>query len=253
MTDMLTEKPNNTAFNQIIVDEELENLLKAGIHLGHAKSKNHPSMQLFIFGVRNGVSIIDLTKTKEKLHEALDFIKSIAAKNGTVLMVGTRPAAKKIVAGTAERNKMPYLAERWIGGALTNLKVILKRIEYMENLEKEKAEGGFEKYTKKERLDKIEEINRLHKMFHGLRPLKKLPDAVFIVNIIEDETALREANRLKIPVIALVDTNSNNILVDWPIPSNDDSLPAVQYMVSRVGEAIEEGHKAAESKMTNDS
>lgn len=246
MSDILAEKSNSAVFGQMTVDEELENLLKAGVHLGHAKSKNHPSMQPFIFGLRNNISIIDLTKTKENLHKALDFIKSVVAKNGTVLMVGTRPAAKKIVAEIAEKNKMPYLVERWIGGALTNFKVILKRIEYMENLEKEKAEGGFEKYTKKERLDKTEEISRLQKMFHGLRPLKRLPDAVFIVNIVEDETAQREAKRLKIPLVALVDTNSNTTLVDWAIPSNDDSMPAVRYMVERVGQAIEEGKKSAE-------
>ena len=250
MTDIAVEKSNNAVLNQPVADEELEALLKAGIHLDHAKSKNHPSMQPFIFGVRNNISILDLTKTKEKLHKALDFIKSVAAKNGLILLVGTRPAAKKIVVEVAEKNKMPYLTERWIGGALTNFKVIAKRVEYMENMEKEKAEGGFEKYTKKERLDKDEEILKLQKMFHGLRPLKRLPEAVFVVNIIENETPVREAKILKIPVVALVDTNSNVSLIDWPIPSNDDALPAVRYMVERVGEAIEEGYKEQKTQST---
>jgi small subunit ribosomal protein S2 len=252
MTDIAVEKSNNAVLGQPFTDEELEALLKAGVHLGHAKSKNHPSMQPFIFGLRNNISIIDLTKTKEKLHQALDFIKSVVAKNGIILLVGTRPAAKKIVAEVAEKSNMPYLTGRWIGGALTNFKVIVKRVEYMENLEKEKAEGGFEKYTKKERLDKDEEIIRLQKMFHGLRPLKRLPEAVFVVNMIEDETPVREARRLKIPSIALTDTNSNVSLLDWPIPSNDDAMPAVKYMVERIGQAIEEGKKMAEAaKISN--
>ena len=197
--------------------------------------------------------LLDLVKTREALNRALDFLKSISSRKGLILLVGTRPAAKKIVTETAEKTKMPYLADRWIGGTLTNFKVIAKRVEYMENLEKEKASGGFEKYTKKERLKKDEEIAKLQKMFHGLRQLKRLPEAVFVVNIVEDETPVREARILKIPVAALVDTNSNIKLIDWPIPSNDDALPAVRYMVGRIGQAIEEGQKVSEiPKITND-
>lgn len=227
------------------VDQEIEEMMKAGVHLGHAKTKNHPAMQPYIFGVRNTISLIDLTKTKEKLVEALGFIKGIAAKGGLVLLVGTRPAARKIILEVAEKTKMPYFVERWIGGTLTNFKVISKRVEYMETLEKEKASGDFEKYTKKERMNKEEEIVRLRKIFDGLRLLKRLPDALFIVDITHDDTAVREARRMKIPLVALCDTNSNADLVDYPIPSNDDALPAVRYMVGRVGAGIEEGQKEA--------
>lgn len=222
-------------------DEEIEAMIKAGVHLGHAKTKNHPAMKPYIFGVRNTVALIDLIKTKEKLALALDFLRKIAAGGGLVLLVGTRPAARKAILETAEKTKMPYFVERWIGGTLTNFKVISKRVEYMEGLEKEKASGGFEKYTKKERMDKDKEILRLNKFFDGLRPLKRLPDAVFIVDITEDTTALREARRIKIPLAALCDTNSPCDKVDYPIPSNDDALTAVRYMVGKVGEAIEEG------------
>ena len=223
------------------VDFEIEEMMKAGVHLGHAKSKNHPAMQPYVFGVRNTISLIDLLKTKEKLAAALEFVKNISAGGGMILFVGTRPAAREAVAEAAKKTKMPYFVERWIGGALTNFKVISKRVEYMERLEKEKTGGEFEKYTKKERMKKEEEITHLSKLFDGLRMMKRLPDAVFIVDITHDDTAIREARRMKIPMMALCDTNSNADLVQYPIPSNDDALPAVRYMVQRIGQAIEEG------------
>lgn len=225
----------------ISVDPEIEALMKAGVHLGHAKTKNHPAMQPYLFGVRNTISILDLTKTKEKFAEATTFFKNVAAKGGLVLLVGTRPAARKIIMEVAEKTKMPFFTERWIGGTLTNFKVISKRVEYMERLEKEKAGGEFEKYTKWERMKKEEEIVRLRRFFDGLRTLKRLPDAVFIVDITHDDTAVREVRRIKIPLVALCDTNSNAGLVDYIIPSNDDALPAVRYMVGKIGEAIEQG------------
>lgn len=225
------------------MDPEIETLMKAGVHLGHARSKNHPAMQPYIFGVRNTVSVLDLAKTKEKLAEALAFVTGVVAKGGLILLVGTRPAARRIISEVAERTKMPSFTERWIGGTLTNFKVIAKRVEYMGELEREKASGEFAKYTKKERMKKEEEIVRLRKIFDGLRTLVRLPDAVFIVDITHDDTAVREARRMKIPIIALCDTNSNADLVTHPIPSNDDALPAVRYMVERVGDAIVEGQR----------
>lgn len=226
-----------------VLDSEMEEMIKAGIHLGHAKTKDHPAMKPHIFGVRNTISVIDLTKTKEKLAEALTFLREKAAGGGLVLLVGTRPAARKSILEVAERTGMPYFVERWIGGTLTNFKVITQRVQYMEQLEREQKSGEFEKYTKKERMKKQEEIVHLKKNFDGLRTLKRLPDAVFIVDITHDDTAVREARRLKIPVAALCDTNSNAALVDYPIPSNDDALPAVRYMAGKIGEAIEEGQR----------
>lgn len=224
-------------------DPEVEEMLKAGIHLGHAKTKNHPSMQSYIFGVRNTISILDLIQTKEKLAAALEFVKQTAGRGGLILLVGTRPAGRKVIREVAGRTEMPYFTERWIGGTLTNFKVISKRVEYMERLEREKESGEFEKYTKRERMKKEEEIVRLRRFFDGLRPLKRLPDAVFVVDATHDTTAVREANRIKIPVVALVDTNSDASKIQWPIPSNDDALPAVRYMVGKIGQAIEDGKK----------
>lgn len=244
---------NEIAQNHVVTEQtppstdsemsEIEEMLKSGIHLGHAKGKNHPSMREYIFGVRNTVSILDLIKTKENFARALGFLKEIAAKGGLILLVGTRPAARKIILEVAEKTRMPYFVERWIGGTLTNFKVISKRVEYMEKLEREKESGELSKYTKREQMKKEEEIVRLRKFFDGLRRLKRLPQAVFIVDTTEDTTAVREARSSKIPIVALADTNSDASKIDYPIPSNDDALPAVRYMVGKIGEAIAEGQK----------
>lgn len=246
MIEVTTENNLNMSFAP--VDPEIEAMMKAGVHLGHAKSKNHPAMQPYIFGVRNTISLIDLTKTKQKLAEALEFLKDVASRGGLILFVGTRPAARKIILEIAENTKMPYVVERWIGGAFTNFKVISKRVQYMEKLESEKASGDFEKYTKKERMKKEEEIVRLRKIFDGLRAMKRLPDAMVVVDITHDTTAIHEAKTVKVPVIALVDTNSNIASVDYPIPSNDDALPAVRYMMERIRGAVEQGLKIAQEK-----
>ena len=231
-----------------LADPELEEMMKAGVHLGHAKSKTNPAMQPYIFGVRNTIAIIDLVKTKAKLAEALEMIQGISSKGGMILFVGTRPAARKIICEIAGKTNMPFFVERWIGGTLTNFRVISKRIQYMEGLERDRATGEFEKYTKKERARKDEEIQRLNRFFDGLRLLKRLPDAVFIVDTTHDTTALAEARKMKIPVVALADTNSQLGLIMYPIPSNDDALPAVRYMTRRIGEAIEEGQRTFQSQ-----
>ena len=205
-------------------------------------------MAPYIFGMRNTISILDLVKTKEKLHAALQYLRDTAAKGGIVLLVGTKPSSRKLILGIAEKTKMPYFVERWIGGTLTNFKVISKRVEYMETLERERAGGELEKYTKREQLKKGEEINRLKKFFDGLRLLKRLPDALFVVDVIQDTTAIREAKRVHIPVVALVDTNSDPRNIDFPIPANDDALPALRYMLGRIEEAIEEGLKVGTEK-----
>mgnify|MGYP001557899895 CR=1 FL=1 len=250
LAGMVEATSNNTMsiFTPSEPDPEMEAMLKAGVHLGHSKSKNHPSMQSHLFGIRNTVSVIDLVSTKEKLGAAEEFVKGVAARGGLVLLVGTRPAARKAIQEIGERTRMPYFVERWIGGTLTNFKVISKRVEYMERLEHEKTTGDFEKYIKKERMGKEEEIVRLRKIFDGIRPLKRLPEALFIVDTTHDTTAIREARRMKIPIAALVDTNANASMIDYPIPSNDDALPAVRYMMERIGRAIEEGMKMAEQK-----
>lgn len=238
----------NSALLSPIVDPEIEVMMKAGVHLGHAKGKTHPAMKPYIFGVRNTISVIDLTKTKEKLDTALEFIKGVASRGEQVLLVGTRPAARRAILEVIERVKMPYYIDRWIGGTMTNFEEISRRVAYLEQLEKGKGSGEWEKYTKKEQIERGKELERLKKNFEGIRSMKRMPGAVFIVDINEDVTAVREARRKKVPLVALVDTNSNVDLIDYPIPSSDDALPAVRYMVGRIAEAIEEGQKQAKEK-----
>lgn len=230
--------------------KEVESMLKAGVHLGHAKSKNHPAMKPYIYGVRNTIAIIDLMKTEEKLKKAMDALREISARGGMVLLVGTRPGMRRVLLETAEKTQMPYFVERWIGGTLTNYKMIHKRIEHMETLEKEKETGEFDKYTKKERLRKDDEIMRLRRFFDGLRKLTRMPDAVVVVDTTHDTLAIREAKKMNIPVIALCDSNANINLVDFPIPSNDHALPAVTYMLGKFVEAIEEGKRQHTEKKT---
>lgn len=235
-----------------ILDHEIEEMIKAGVHIGHAKSKNHPAMEPYLFGIRNNISIIDILKTKEKLDQALNFLRDLSSKNGLILFVGTRPAARAAVAEAALATSMPFVTERWIGGTLTNFKMISQRVSYMEKLEEESSSGGFEKYTKKEKMLKESELANLRKSFDGLRRLKKLPDALFIVDILEDETALREAKKKNIPVVALVDTNVNADLADWPVPSSDDALLAVRYMVKKIKEAILEGKQTPDANVASE-
>ena len=222
-------------------DADVKAMIEAGVHIGHTKNKRHPAMESYIWSVKNGISIIDLTKTRDKLNEAETFLKNIAAKNGAILFVGTRPAAKDIVKESAGALGMPYVNERWIGGTLTNFKVISKRIELLFDLEKKQSSGEFEKYTKKERMLFEKDIARLKHDFEGLRLLNRLPAALFVVNIPQDEIAVREAVRMNIPVVALTDTNANPKMIDYPIPSNDDAISVIRYMLTCIVRAVEEG------------
>lgn len=227
------------------VDPEVEAMLKAGVHLGHARSKRNAGMVPFIWGVRNGIDIIDLTKTTEKLSEALAFLTASARQGRLLLFVGTRPAARDLVAKLAADLGHPYVNVHWIGGTLTNFSVISKRIQMLIAIEAEAASGGFEHLPKKERIRKTAELDRLRENFDGLRRLERLPDAIVIVDLSEDDLALREARRMKIPVVALTDTNTDPRSVSYPIPSNDDARPAITYMLEQMAEAIRQGQREA--------
>ncbi len=229
------------------VDPEIAEMMAAGVHRGHAISKHHPAMQPYLWGVRNGIDIIDLSKTQAKLRDALGFLKDLAGRGGLPLLVGTSPAAKRAVGELAKEFGCPVVTERWIGGTLTNFKVISKRIERLEELEREKASGAWEKFTKVEQLRLDEEIERLKRNFDGLRPLRRVPDALFIVSVAKDTAPLREARRIGIPIVALVDTNADPRPVSFPIPANDDARPAIEYMLRRMAEALREGQALASS------
>lgn len=235
--------PLAESFSREANDPELQEMLEAGVHRGHAKTRNHSSMQQYLYGVRNTLSIIDLVSTREKLRGTLEFLTGQASKGALILFVGTRPAARRVLIEVAKRTNMPYCIERWIGGTLTNFDVIRPRVEHMERLERERASGGFEKYTKLERLKLDEEIERLRRNFEGLRMLTRRPDVLVVVNVTEDYTAVREGARLNIPVVALADTNSNITGIQYAIPSNDDALSSVRYMLGRIADAVEKGQQ----------
>lgn len=223
-------------------------MIKAGVHFGHRVSKWHPKMKPYIFTARNTVHIIDLEKTVEKLKEALEFVKKIAEEGGTILIVGTKKSIREIVKKWAIECKMPYVTESWIGGTLTNFFTIYKLVEKLKHLEAEKEKGELEKYTKKEQLEFDREIKRLDEMVGGIRDLEGLPQALYIVDLKEEKTALREAQRKGIPVVAMVDTNVNPENVDFPIPANDDAIKSVEMMTRLVKEAVEEGQASGKVK-----
>ena len=221
--------------------EELSmmNMLKAGVHFGHKKAKKHPKMDEYIFSIRNEISIIDLSKTKSKLNEAINFVKDVSVNGGTILFVGTKKQAKKITKEAAEKCDMPYVTERWLGGTFTNFEKIIASIKRLENIVSQKENGELEKkYNKKERLEIDREIARLERKFGGIKNMKKIPDAVFVIDIKENDIAVIESNTKKIPVIALIDTNADPSLVNYPIPANDDAIGSISLMANAIADAI---------------
>ena len=219
-------------------------MLKTGVHFGHKKAKKHPKMEQYIYTVRNGINIIDLSATKSKLDEALKYVKEISLNRGTILFVGTKKQAKKIIEETAKKCDMPYVTERWLGGTFTNFDKISASINRLEKMVEQKESGELEKkYNKKERLEIDREIKRLERKFGGIKKMKKLPEAVFIIDVKEDKTAVLESITKKIPIIALVDTNVDPTIINYPIPSNDDAIGSIKLITSAVVETIVENRK----------
>jgi len=232
--------------NKIKIDPE--ELFRAGMHFGHQTFRWHPKMQPFIFGVREGVHIIDLEKTAQLLAQALEAIEDQVAKGGIILLVGTKRQAKELIAEAAEKVKMPYVNARWPGGLLTNFSTLKKRIQYLADLLSGKVEMEREHLTKKERSVLAKERERLKQNFKGLLPLKELPKMVFIVDVLKEKTALREANRLGIPLVAMVDTNVDPTPIDFVVPANDDAIQSIRLVLKLVTEAIERGQARQEKE-----
>ena len=216
----------------------LEEMAKTGLHFGHRTSKCHPKMKPYLAGVKNTIHIIDLEKTAQKLKEALNFVQEIILQNKILLLVGTKIQMKGLVKEIATDLGLPYVNERWLGGTFTNFEVIKKRIAYFKDLEKKRAEGGFEKYTKKERSDIDQKLKDLEIKLGGIKNMERLPDAIFVLDIKKDETAIREAKKKGIPVIGIAHTNTDPTLADYPIPANDDAISSVKYILDKVKEAI---------------
>jgi small subunit ribosomal protein S2 len=221
-------------------------MLKAGVHFGHKKSKKHPKMDEYVFGIRNGISVIDLAKTKSKLSEAADYAKKVSAGGGTVLFVGTKRQASKLVKEAAERCDMPFVSERWLGGTFTNFDKILIGKKRLESLIEQKESGELQKkYTKKEIGEISREMKRLEVKFGGIKKMNRIPDAVYIVDIQEEETALLEALAKKVTVIAITDTNTNPSRINYPIPANDDAIRSIELVTNVIADAVCEGKAAA--------
>jgi len=212
----------------------LEEMLKAGVHFGHRTSKWNAKMKPYIFTTRNNVHVLDLEKTEEKLRQALEFLYEVKEKKGTIIFVGTKVAAKEITQETAEKVKMPHVIERWIGGTLTNFKVISKRLEHVRDLEEKRKKGELKKYTKKEQHDFNIEIEKLNRQFGGIKETTKLPEALFVVDIHNEKLAVKEAKMKGIPVAGLCDTNADPTLIDYPIPANDDAISSLKLILGTV-------------------
>lgn len=219
----------------------MKSLLEAGVHFGHRTRRWNPKMKPFIFTERNGIHIIDLQQTIKRLGEAYEKVKEVVASGGVVLFVGTKKQAQESVSHEATRSGMPYVNQRWLGGTLTNWRTIRQRIDYMLELEKKQARGEFARLTKKEALMQEREIARLNYRLGGLKEMRRLPNLLFVVDVRRDSIAVKEANILGIPVIAMVDTNCDPDPIDYVIPSNDDAIRALKLMNNAIASAALEG------------
>ncbi len=217
---------------------DVDEMVAAGVYLGHRKSKRHSKMKPFVFTVKNNIDIIDLQKTAQNLKEALEFLQKIIKDGGKVIFIGTKTQAKNQIKELAESLNMPYVNGRWLGGFLTNFQTMLKRIEYFENLKKKKELGELEKYTKKEKIKIEKELENLEEKFGGLKGIEKLPQALFILDLKKNILAAREAKKMGIPVAAICDTNVDPGLCDFAIPANDDAVSALNYILDKIKEAV---------------
>ena len=219
----------------------IKSLLEAGVHFGHHTRRWNPKMKPYIFGERNGIYILDLKQTMYALDDAYSFLSVLGASGKKVLFVGTKKQAQEPVKANAERAGMPYVNYRWMGGMLTNFATIRTRVQRMEEIEAMKANGTFEKYTKKEQAVMNKELDKLQMALGGIRDMHDLPDALFVVDTKHEENAVREAHRLHIPIIGLIDTNADPDEIDFGIPANDDAIRSVNLLCSVAADALVAG------------
>ncbi|NWN92224.1 30S ribosomal protein S2 [Marinobacter adhaerens] len=222
----------------------MRDLLKAGAHFGHQTRYWNPKMSKYIFGARNKIHIINLEQTVPAMNEALDFVQQLVENKNKILFVGTKRAAAKIIKEEAERSGQPFVNQRWLGGMLTNYKTIRQSIRRYRDLDAQSKDGTFDKLTKKEALERTREMDKLERSIGGIKDMGGLPDAMFVVDVDHERIAIKEANKLGIPVIGVVDTNSNPDGVDYVIPGNDDAIRAIQIYVKAVADTCVEASQA---------
>jgi small subunit ribosomal protein S2 len=220
------------------VKVNVDEMAQAGVNFGHRISKLHPKMKQYVAGIKNNVHNFDLEKTAKELEKALGFVSKLVSEGKTVLFVGTKIQLRNIVKSAAEDCEMPYVTERWLGGTFTNFETISKRVTYFKDLEKKKASGELDKYTKKERLNFDRELESLRVKFEGIKNMTKLPDAIFIFGLDRDIISAREAKIKGIKIVAIVDTNVDPDIADYLIPANDDAISSVGYIIDKVKEVI---------------
>lgn len=226
----------------------MQELLEAGVHFGHQVRRWNPKMRPYIFTAREGIHVINLEKTYEKLQEACEFVKKITESGGIMIFLGSKKQAKAIVQEEAIRCGAKYIVERWIGGLLTNWEQTSKNIKKLSDLKQKKEAGEFKDRTKKENLLIDREIAKLERLYGGLEGIAKLPDAIYIVDVRKEESAAREAVKKEVPVVAIADTNVNLDLVSYPIPGNDDAIKAIKIITVAIADAYLEGKKSYEKK-----
>jgi small subunit ribosomal protein S2 len=226
----------------------MRDLLEAGVHFGHQTRRWNPKMRRFIFNERSGIYIIDLTQTSERLDEAAQFVRNLAERNGTVLFVGTKKQAQDAVEGEAKRVGMPYVNHRWLGGLLTNWRTMSDRIERLHEMRRLKEEGQMDLLPAKERIAMAGELEKLEANLGGVADMRRQPDAVFIIDLKKEQLAVREARRLGLPVIALVDTNCDPDEADYVIPGNDDAIRSCSLVTRVIADAINEGKQKVSAR-----
>jgi small subunit ribosomal protein S2 len=224
----------------------MKQLLEAGVHFGHQTRRWNPKMKKYIFTERNGIYIIDLQKTVKKVDEAYNYVKEVAANGGTILFVGTKKQAQESVKEEAIRSGMYYINQRWLGGTLTNFETIQKRISRLKAIEKMEEDGTFEVLPKKEVIQLKKELVRLEKFLGGIKDMKKLPDAIFVIDPRKERIAVAEAHKLNIPLVGIVDTNCDPDEIDVVIPANDDAIRAVKLLTGKMADAILEAKQGEE-------
>jgi len=226
----------------------LEELLEAGAHYGHQAKRWNPKMSPYLYGVQEGVHVFDLVKTKEALEEALGVLKDTISEGKIVLLLGTKKQIKDKIIEIGQETGCPYVSERWLGGTLTNFDQMKRSLDKLADMKSKMAAGEYKKFTKKERLLIEREITRLERFFGGITTLEKTPDLIFIVDTHKEIAAVKEANRAKIKIVGVVDSNADPSLIDYPIPMNDDATKALEYVLNLIKEAILEGKKSKNKK-----
>lgn len=225
----------------------MKQLLEAGVHFGHQTRRWNPKMDKYIFTERNGIYIIDLQKTVKKVEEAYNFVKSVAAEGGTFLFVGTKKQAQDSVKEEAERSGMYYINQRWLGGTLTNFSTIKMRIDRLHELERWEQDGTFDLLPKKEVIILRKEMERLEKFLGGIKDMKGLPSALFVIDPRKERIAVAEARKLGIPIVGIVDTNCDPDEIDYVIPGNDDAIRAVKLLTAKIADAVIEAHQGEQT------